>query len=616
MTDLKQRGPPGVPSPTGSVEEAVGLRRRLGDLRSTLTLVWRASPGHGAAYVLSSLSASGLPAANLYVGKLLLDEVARAAGGNVTYLALLTLLGIQVALGILGNVLSTVQNASQQLLGDSLQYTVSQRILNKAAGLSVEAFENAETYDRLQQAYREVGSRPLGVATQLVALAGAVVTLVSVGALMARLGLWVLPLVLLASVPGVIVSNRFGVEGYRMLRRQTHDARVQNYLGSLLTSDTLVKEVRLFGFEGHLLARWQSYYQGFRRQLVQLVRRRSAWGLAASLSSALLIGLASALILRRAAAGQISVGDFSIFVLGIAQVQGTVGSLLNGVSGIYQNLLYMRNLYSFLELPSRDLDAGDPWEGAIETIEFRNVGFRYPLTDRDVLRDVSFTVRRGEALALVGENGAGKTTLVKLLTRLFEPSSGTILLNGLDAARFSPRSVQKQMSIIFQDFGQYQMSARENVALAEADRLTDEDGVQAAVQQAGAGFVDGLPAGLNTPLGRLFQGGRQLSGGQWQRLALARLYFRDASVLVFDEPTAALDARAEAETIEALRAQTGDRITLLISHRFSTVRLADQIVVLEGGVVVEAGSHAELMARRGQYAALYELQARGYAAPS
>jgi ATP-binding cassette subfamily B protein len=388
------------------------------------------------------------------------------------------------------------------------------------------------------------------------------------------------------------------------------------YKRQLLTSDTLVKEVRLFGFEGHLLGRWQSYYQGFRRQLVQLVRRRSAWGLAASLSSALLIGLASALILRRAAAGQISVGDFSIFVLGIAQVQGTVGSLLNGVSGIYQNLLYMRNLYSFLELPSRDLDAGDPWEGAIETIEFRHVGFRYPLTDRDVLRDVSFTVRRGEALALVGENGAGKTTLVKLLTRLFEPSSGTILLNGQDAARFSPRSVQKQMSIIFQDFGQYQMSARENVALAEADRLTDEQGVQGAVQRAGAGFVDGLPAGLNTPLGRLFQGGRQLSGGQWQRLALARLYFRDASVLVFDEPTAALDARAEAETIEALRAQTGDRITLLISHRFSTVRLADQIVVLEGGVVVEAGSHAELLARGGQYAALYELQARGYAAPS
>ncbi|MFC4640311.1 ABC transporter ATP-binding protein [Deinococcus hohokamensis] len=593
-------------------DEPLTLRERLRDLRATLSLVWHASPAHSATYVLTSLAGSALPAANLYVGKLLLDEVARAAQGTVTYRALLTLLAVQVSLVVLGNLISTVQNAAQQLLGDSLQHAVSRRILGKASTLSVEAFENADTYDRLQQAWREVGSRPLGVATQLVTLAGAVVTLGSVGALLTTLGPWVLPLVILASVPAVIVSNRFGVEGYRMLRRQTHDARVQNYLGSLLTSDTLVKEVRLFGFEGYLMDRWRAYYLGFRTQLVTLVRRRSAWGFAAGLLSALLIGLASALILRRAASGQISVGDFSVFVLGITQVQGTVSSLLNGFSAIYQNLLYMRNLFAFLELPTRDLDAGETWQGRIESIEFRDVSFRYPLTDRDVLRDVNFTVRRGEALALVGENGAGKTTIVKLLTLLFAPTGGQILLNGQDAARFSPRSVQREMSIIFQDFGQYQMSARDNVALAEVGRLDDIGGVQDATRQAGAAFIESLPQGLETPLGRLFQGGRQLSGGQWQRLALARLYFRDASVLVFDEPTAALDARAEFDTIQALREQTHDRITLLISHRFSTVRLADQIIVLSGGEIVEAGSHDALLALHGRYATLYDLQARGY----
>lgn len=589
------------------------LARQSQDLWHTLRLVWQASPRHSLTYALTTLLGSALPAANLYVGKLLLDGVARAAGGSVSYPALLWLLGVQVALVVAGSLISTVQNASQQLLGDSLQHSVSRRILDKASGLSVEAFENAETYDKLQQAYREVGSRPLGVATQLVGLAGAAVTLASVGALMAQLGAWVLPLVLLASLPGVWVSNKFGVENYRMLRWQTHDARVQNYLGSLLTSDQLVKEVRLFGFEPYLLGRWREYYLGFRRQLEGIIRRRSAWGFGAALVSALLIGLASALILRRAASGEITVGDFGIFVLGIAQVQGTVAGLLNGVSGIYQNLLYMRNLFDFLELPGRDLDAGEEWRGSIESIEFQAVGFRYPLTERDVLRGVSFTVRRGEALALVGENGAGKTTVVKLLTRLFEPTSGRILLNGQDAARFSPRSVQREMSIIFQDFGQYQMSARENVAIAEVGRLSDAAGVERAVEQAGAAYVDDLPQGLDTPLGRLFQGGRQLSGGQWQRLALARLYFRDASVLVFDEPTAALDARAEFETVGALREQAAGRITLLISHRFSTVRLADQIVLLDGGVVSEAGSHAELIALGGQYAALYALQARGYA---
>lgn len=597
-------------SPAGG--DRIDLARRSRDLWHTLRLVWQASPRHSFTYALTTLLGSALPAANLYVGKLLLDGVAQATQGGASYSALLSLLGVQVALVVAGSLISTVQNASQQLLGDSLQHSVSRRILDKASGLSVEAFENAETYDKLQQAYREVGSRPLGVATQLVGLAGAAVTLVSVGALMAQLGAWVLPLVLLASLPGVWVSNKFGVENYRMLRWQTHDARVQNYLGGLLTSDQLVKEVRLFGFEPYLLGRWREYYLGFRRQLEGIIRRRSAWGFAASLASALLIGLASALILRRAAAGEITVGDFSIFVLGIAQVQGTVAGLLNGVSGIYQNLLYMRNLFDFLELPDRDLDAGEEWRGNIDSIEFQEVGFRYPLTERDVLRGVNFTVRRGEALALVGENGAGKTTVVKLLTRLFEPTSGRILLNGQDARRFSPRSVQREMSIIFQDFGQYQMSARENVAIAEVGRLSDSAGVERAVEQAGAAYVDELPQGLDTPLGRLFQGGRQLSGGQWQRLALARLYFREASVLVFDEPTAALDARAEFETIEALREQAGSRITLLISHRFSTVRLADQIILLDGGVVREAGSHAELIALGGQYAALYTLQARGY----
>ncbi|AFZ66596.1 ABC-type multidrug transport system, ATPase and permease component [Deinococcus peraridilitoris DSM 19664] len=586
---------------------------RARDLQETLRLVWRASPRHSFTFAATSLLASGLPAANLYISKLLIDEVARAASGRVTFDSLLSLLALQVALGILGSVLSTVQNAARELLGDALQHNISRRILDKASGLSVDLFENAETYDKLQQAYREVGSRPLGVATQLVGLAGAAVTLTSVGALMAQLGAFVLPLVLLASLPAVWVSSRFGVENYRMLRWQTHDARVQNYLGSVLTSDTLVKEVRLFGFEPYLLGRWRDYYLGFRRQLEDIIRRRSLWGFLASFVSALLIGVASALILWRASRGQISVGDFSLFVLGITQVQGQVGNLLSGVTGVYQNLLYMRNLYEFLELPARDLDAGESWQEKVHTVEFQDVGFRYPLTERDVLTGVSFTVRRGEALALVGENGAGKTTIVKLLTGLFQPTSGRILLNGQDAARFSPRSIEREMSIIFQDFGQYQMSARENVALAEVARLNDAPGVERAVERAGAAFVDTLPKGLETPLGRLFQGGRQLSGGQWQRLALARLYFRDASVLVFDEPTAALDAKAEFETIEALRAQTRDRITLLISHRFSTVRLADQIIVLDGGRIVEAGSHTQLLALDGKYADLYRLQARGYA---
>ena len=486
--------------------------------------------------------------------------------------------------------LQTIYSASRELLGDTLQNRISLRILHKAAALDVESFENAETYDALRNAYNEVGSRPLGVMFQLIGIAQAVITLASIGSLMARLGWHVLPLVLLASIPGVIVSSRFGAESYRVMRRRATDARHQNYLGSLLTSDTLVKEVRLFGFERYLLEGWQEYYKKFRAQFVSLLGRRSAWGLAATLGSALLIALATLSVLRRAAQGTITVGDFSLFVGGIVQIQSQFAGLLNSVTGIYESLLYMRNLFEFLELPSRNLDEGEEWRGPINSIEFERVSFRYPLTDRDVLSGVSFAVSRGQALALVGENGAGKTTVVKLVTRLFEPTSGRILLNGMDATRFSPRSVQREMSIIFQDYGQYQMTARENIALSRTDKLHEDAAIQTAGEKSGAAeVVNDLPERYDTMLGRLFPGGRQLSGGQWQRLALARLYFRPASVQIFDEPTAALDAMAEAAMIDRLREHGRDRITLLISHRFSTVRLAERIVVLHEGGVVEVG---------------------------
>jgi ATP-binding cassette subfamily B protein len=448
---------------------------------------------------------------------------------------------------------------------------------------------------------------------QLIGIGQAVITLTSIGGLMSRLGWQVLPLVLLASIPGVIVTSRFGAEGYRVMRRRATDARHQNYLGSILTSDMLVKEVRLFGFERYLLEGWQDYYRKFRAQFVSLLGRRSAWGLTATLGSSLLIALATLSVLRRAAEGTITVGDFSLFVGGIVQIQSQFTGLLNSVTGIYESLLYMRNLFEFLELPSRNLDEGEEWRGSIDSIEFQRVSFRYPLTERDVLTDVSFTVGRGQALALVGENGAGKTTVVKLVTRLFEPTAGRILLNGLDASRFSPRSVQREMSIIFQDYGQYQMTARENIGLSRTDRMQDDSAVRRAGEHSGAAeVVNELPERYETMLGRLFPGGRQLSGGQWQRLALGRLYFRPASVQIFDEPTAALDAIAEAAMIDRLRDHGRDRITILISHRFSTVRMAERIIVLHAGAVVESGSHHELLAKGGMYATLFNLQARGY----
>lgn len=597
---------------------AVSWQSNVRDLVTTLGLVWQANRLQTSLIGLLSLLQAFVPVATLWISKLLLDAVAGAIGGGfgsveAAFGRLVTLLLIQLGINVASSLLTTVQTANRELLGDTLQNRISRRILEKSSALELQQFEDPETYDRLQVAYREVGSRPLGVFTQIITLFQATITLVSVSALMSQLGWSVVPLVLLATVPSIWVSNRFGTEGYRMLRRQAQDARVQNYLGQLLTSDAAMKEVRLFGFEDYLLKRWQTYYQKFRVQLSSLILRRGVWGLVASLSSVAFIGVATLLVLRRAASGLITVGDFGLFVQGIAQLQNQFANLLSGFTGIYQNLLYMRNLFEFLELPTRDLDSGETWQGEIDEITFEKVSFRYPLTEKDVLRDVSFSVKRGQALALVGENGAGKTTIVKLLTRLYEPTSGRILINGQGASRFSPGSLQKQMSIIFQDFGQYQMSVRENIALSKSEDLGLEQSIQNASQKAGAKeFIEALPQGYENQLGRWFTGGHNLSGGQWQRLALSRLYFRDGSVLIFDEPTAALDANAEFEVIEALRKQAKGRITVLISHRFSTVRLADKIIVLENGVISESGSHEELLAQGRTYAQMFNLQARGY----
>ena len=593
-------------------------RQYLRDLAATLGLVWQAHKLQTLLIAFVSLTQAFFPAVSLWISKLLLDAVAQAVNGafatpEAAFSRLLTLLGAQVIVGAISSILTTVQTALRDLLGDKLQNTISLQILSKATQLELAQFEDADTYDTLQNAYREVGSRPLGVFTQLISLFQSLITLGSVSALMAQLGPSVVPLVLLASVPGVWVSSRFGTESYRMIRRQAADARQQNYLGMLLTNDTVVKEVRAFGFEQYLLVRWQHFYLKFRAQLESLIYRRSAWGLGASLSSALLIAVATLSVLRRAANGLLTVGDFGLFVQGISQLQMQFSNLLSGFTGIYQNLLYMRNLFEFLELPSADVDAGETWSEPITSVEFKNVSFRYPLTDKDVLKDISFRIEQGHALALVGENGAGKTTLVKLLTRLYDPSGGVILLNGKDVTHYSRRSVQREMSIIFQDFGRYQMTVRENVGLGRTDAINDETQVRTAGVQAGAdGFIDELPDGYNNMLGRWFSGGRDLSGGQWQRLALARLYFRDGSVLIFDEPTAALDANAEFEVIEALRSQAKDRITVIISHRFSTVRMADHIIVLEDGVISEDGSHETLIAQNGTYAHMFKLQARGY----
>jgi ATP-binding cassette subfamily B protein len=600
----------------GSIVERAKVS--LGDLLGTVALVWTAGPILLVVVLLLTVALALVPAATLWVSKLLVDAVGVAiAGGardaDAAYGQLVRLLVLQLFILLLGLVLRAGQDSVRELLADALRHHANRCILEKAASLDVAHFENAGTYDALCHATAEVGTRPISIIVSLVSLGQALIVLGSIGTLMTRLDARIMPLVLLASVPGVLVSMRFGAESYLMLRRRGTLGRAQQYLSTLLTSDDDVKEVRFFGAERYLLERWHAYYKDFRLQLVRLLTQRGWWTVAAAVTSTAFTGAASLPVLRRAADGQLTIGDVSLFIAGIGQVQAQFSLLLSSVATLYTDVLHMRNLFEFLELPSRDLTAGETWTGPIASIEFDQVAFCYPFTDREILRDVSFRIGKGQSLALVGRNGAGKTTIVKLLTRLFEPTGGRILLNGQDASRFSPASVQRAMSIIFQDYGHYHMTARENIALGHPAAMSDDDAIEGAGMKSRAHeFVDRLPERYDTMLGRMFPGGVQLSGGQWQRIALGRMYFRPASVTIYDEPTAALDAVAEADAVRQLQDEAGDRISVIISHRFSTIRLADAIVVLNDGTIVESGSHEQLIQQGGEYAKLFALQAAGY----
>lgn len=594
------------------------VRTMLTDLAATLRLVWRAEPVTGTLLVLLTLLQGLAPVATLYVGKLLLDTVAATLNGAypTTAVALAEMsrwVLVQAVITIIFSVIIVIISALGEYLNTSLQRVIQESILDKAGRLELAQFENPETHDALKNALREAGSRPLSVLNQGLTFIQSMVTVVSIGAVLASLGGTIMALLVAAALPFAVVSYYFNRIGLGLTLRFTQSFRLQNYLASVLASDRLVKEIRLFQFTRHLIERWQEQYRRYQRELVHTIRKRTVANVATSVVSAVFVAAAALVIVRRVTDGTITVGDFAFLVGSVTQAQTQFTSLFTVCTKLHENLLYVRNLFRFLELESREPDSGELWSGPIDTIEFERVSFTYPLTNRRVLEEVSFRLRRDEVLALVGENGAGKSTLIKLLVGLYTPTSGRILINGQDASRFSSRSLQHEIAGIFQDFGQYHLTAAENI---HAGQAYEERCLERAVDKAGVlGFIENLPQGLHNQLGRVFTGGVDLSGGQWQRLALARLYYKSASLWILDEPTAALDAVAEQEVLREVERGRSARITVFVSHRMSMARRADTILVLENGRIIELGNHEALMQLQGRYATLYTLQARNYVVP-
>ena len=582
--------------------------------RATI-MVWRVHPCYTLLVAFLAIVQGIQPAIQLFLSKLLLDTVAATVLGELpgALMRLLTITGVQACVLLLSTVLATMQDTIRSLLGELLSNQINLQLLNKTSQLEIAFFEHAQFYDQLQNARQEAGHRPLQIVVQLFALVQTIVALSSVTLLLLRFNWAILPLILLTTLPLLVVQNRYGHENYRMLRERAPELRKQQYLATILTADWLVKEIRLFQLEDYFTKLHQTLFAKFYSKNRRLLARRNIENSAASVISIIGWLLASGYVMIQIAEGTITIGDFALYIQAISVAMAQIQSLVGGISGLYMNILFLRNLSEFLCLPICDPSNGQMWTDPIKEIEFRDVSFRYSGADREVLHNISFRIKEGESLALVGKNGAGKTTIVKLLSRLYEPTSGEILINGKNIAEYSPRSIQEQISVLFQDYGTYHLTAKENIGVGRVSLVGDMAAIRGAAQRSGAdGFIEDLPEKYETTLGKWFKDGVQLSGGEWQKVALARGFLRGGSVLILDEPTASLDAEAEHEVFEDLVAKRTDQIILLISHRFSTVRIADHILVLDCGECIESGGHDELMTMNGQYAYLFNLQAHGY----
>ena len=597
-----------------------GWRETLEPFRYTrraIELVWRASPGLSAWLGLSSIAAGVLPAAITYVGKLIVDGVIRAARSGAAADRALALRWVVIELALVV-VLAAVHrgiDACQSLLRAILGQRVNEMILEKALTLELADFEDSEFYDRMTRARREASSRPLSLVRRAFGLVQSAISIAAYGALLLHLSPWVALVLIVAAVPAFVAETRFSRDAFRLFRWRAPEARKQMYLETVLAREDHAKEVQLYGIGPLLLGRYRAIFQDLYLEDRNLTLRRTVWGYLLGLLSTGAFYAAYGWIALEAIAGRISLGEMTMYLMLFKQGQSTLSSIFSSIGGMYEDNLYLSTLYEFLEHESPS-ERGGATVGPDRSagLVFEDVRFRYPGAKDDVLQGVSLSVRPGEKLALVGDNGAGKTTLIKLLSRLYRPTSGRILLDGLDVAEWDRRALQSRLAVIFQDFVRYQMLVGENVGAGDVRAFEDEERWRtAAAAGLAAPFIDTLPDGYRTQLGTWFQGGRELSLGQWQKVALSRAFMRaDADLLVLDEPTASMDAEAEAHMFERLRERSAGKMAILISHRFSTVRMADHIAVLEKGRVSEYGSHEQLLEKNGHYAHLFRLQAHAY----
>ncbi len=585
--------------------------------RQTFRLVWETSRPLCLAIVSLAVLAGVLPAGIAWVGRLIVDGVEKAIVMPAAQQGVLQWVALELVLVLALHVSQRAYRTCSSLLGQLVAERVNERILERALALDLADYENPKVYDELTRARREASYRPLGHVEHLIGLGENAIAMLGLGAVLAVLSWWALLGLALAAVPAFVAELRFDADAFKLFSWKSEESRRQNYYELVITNAQHAKETKLFGLGSFFLEKYRAIFWKLWKEDRDLAVRRGLWGLALGEIGTLAFYAIYAAVALRAARHEISLGEMTMVLVAFRQGERALQQLLRHVSEVMEDRLYLATLLAFLNR------RGDHANGhAAETVgptpgdglRFEDVTFGYPGADKPVLDGITLHLPPRHKLALVGENGAGKTTLIKLMTRLYRPSSGRVLLDGLDLADWDEDALRKRIGVIFQDFVQYQLTVGENVGVGDSDAIEDTARLDEAVDKGGAReVIDALPKGYATQLGKWFDDGRELSLGQWQKIALARAFMRtSADILVLDEPTASMDAEAEAKVFSRFRQLTTDRTAVLISHRFSTVRMADRIAVLHDGKIVELGSHEELVAANGRYARLFTLQAQGY----
>ena len=582
--------------------------------RSAVRLAREASPRLFGVVAGLQLAAVAVIALQVLLAKIAIERVLGVAEDSVSLgAAIIPLVGLVAAIAADGFIRASLAQL-QRLLGERVARLSWERIIGVTTSVRLETFESSEFFDALQRVKTLAVLQPLTLTQGLFSIVGGLLGVVGIAVALALIAPILLPILVVGSLPLWLIARRTGQLEYDFSVRLTHTNRLRAYLTEVLTARQEAKEIRAFSLQARLLDRWGANYAVYLEEFRRHARRKLGLSLLGAAVTVAATAGALGTLLALVSADSLELASAGAALIAVRMVAGRVQLVFGGVSSLFESSHFLHDFFSFLErMPDPHDDLGDPVSGPFTELRAERLGFRYPGSDRDVLRDVSLTIRAGEVVALVGENGSGKTTLAKLLAGMYEPTRGRVFWDERDVRQLDREGMRDHVGVIFQDYVRYQLSARENIGFGREQWLDDQDRIEDAARQADAyHHLAALPAGFETGLGKEFEGGVDLSGGQWQRVALARAFFRDAGFLVLDEPTASLDARSEYELFERVSDLAAGRSVLLISHRFSSVRGADRILVIHEGELIEQGTHDELMSASGRYAELFEFQARSY----